>query len=135
MIMSSLPRRRITDRFSASPTFIGAGTSITGDITCDADLAVAGEVIGDGDVRGSLTLSESGRWEGTVAAANAVIAGEVMGNVMCSGKLEIRKLARIHGSVRAGSIAIAQGAVVDGDMAVAGGAPVIRFEEKRREPR
>jgi len=133
--MTHPPRRRLTDIFSTSPTFVGAGTSITGDIRCAADLAVAGEVIGDGDVKGALTLSESARWEGTVQADNAVIAGEVIGNVGCAGKLEIRKLARIHGSVRAGNIAIARGAVVDGDMTVTGDTPVIRFEEKRKEPR
>ena len=132
--MTSLPRRRITDRLSASPTFIGAGTVLTGQLKCDSDLAVAGEVIGDARIQGSLTLSESGRWEGSVECVNAVIAGEVIGNVACSDKLEIRKMAQIHGSVRAGSIAIAKGAVVDGDMAVTGGEPVIRFEEKRTEP-
>ena len=52
---------------------------------------------------------------------------------LVSEKLEIRKTARIRGSVRARTIAVAQGAVIDGDMAVTSGAPVVHFEEKRKE--
>jgi len=60
-----------------------------------------------------------------------VIAGEIEGSVSVSEKLEIRRTARIRGGVRARSIAVAQGAVIDGEMAVTSGAAVVHFEEKR----
>lgn len=125
------PRRRLTDRASGSPTFIGAGSRFVGDLECGGDLVVGGELHGDGDVRGALTLSEGGRWKGGIRAINAVVAGEIEGALNVAGKLEIRKSARIRGSVRARSIAVAQGAVIDGDMAVTSGAPVVHYEEKR----
>ncbi|MGH8178133.1 MAG: bactofilin family protein [Steroidobacter sp.] len=130
--MSETPRRRVTDRLATAPTFVGAGSRFTGDLEC-GDLVVGGSIRGDGDVRGSFTLSEGGRWEGEVQATNAVIAGEVQGSVSVSEKLEIRKTARIRGSVRARTIAVAQGAVIDGEMAVTSGAPVVHYEEKRRD--
>lgn len=131
--MSDTPRRRLADRVSSSPTFVGAGCRFIGNLDCESDLLVGGFVKGEGEVRGAFTLSEGGRWEGQIQATHAVIAGEVQGTVIATEKLEIRKSARIRGSVRARTIAVAQGAVIDGEMAVTSGAPVVRYEEKRKE--
>jgi cytoskeletal protein CcmA (bactofilin family) len=131
--MSETPRRRLADRTSVSPTFIGGGSTLTGNLACEGDLVVGGQVNGDGAVRGAFTLSEDGHWEGKIQATNAVIAGQVMGTVQVSEKLEIRKTARIRGIVIARTIAIAQGAVVDGEMSVTSGAPVVSYEEKRKD--
>jgi cytoskeletal protein CcmA (bactofilin family) len=131
--MSETPRRRVTDRTASSPTFIGAGSTFIGNFECGGDVVLGGHLRGNGAVRGSLTLSEGGRWEGEIQAANALIAGDVEGSLWVSEKLEIRKTARIRGSVRARTIAVAQGAVIDGEMAVTSGAPVVHFDEKRKE--
>jgi cytoskeletal protein CcmA (bactofilin family) len=130
--MADTPRRRLADRVSSSPTFIGAGSKFTGNLECDSDLVVGGAVFGDGVVRSAFTLSDGGRWEGRIQSTNAVIAGEVQGSVVVNEKLEIRATARIHGSVQARVIAIAQGAVIDGDMAVTSGQPVVHYDEKRK---
>jgi len=129
--MADAPRRRLADRVSSSPTFVGVGTTLTGNLACEGDLVVGGAVIGDGSVRGAFTLSEGGRWEGRIEAQAAVIAGEWRGDIVIGEKLEIRKTARIRGSVTARSIAVAQGAVIDGDMSVTSGAPIVTYEEKR----
>lgn len=131
--MPDTPRRRLADRVSHSPTLVGAGSRFTGDFECAGDLVVAGAMRGDGDIRGALTLSEGASWEGRVRAAHAVIAGEVQGSVTVAEKLEIRHTARIRGSVSARSIAVARGAVIDGEMAVTGGAAIVHYEEKRVE--
>ncbi|HEU4604367.1 MAG TPA: polymer-forming cytoskeletal protein [Steroidobacteraceae bacterium] len=131
--MSDTPRRRLSDRVSASPTLIGAGSHFTGNLTCESDLVIAGLVNGDGSVRGALTLSEGGRWEGNVHATHAVVAGEIQGSITVAEKLEIRKSARIRGSVKAKTIAIAEGGVIDGEMAVTSETPVVRYEEKRKD--
>ena len=84
--MTDNPRRRLADHVSGSPTFIGAGSALTGNLECGGDLVVAGSVNGDSTVRGSFTLSEGGRWEGRISAANAVIAGEVEGTLAVGGE-------------------------------------------------
>lgn len=129
--MAEAPRRRLADRVSTTPTFIGSGSRFTGDLECDSDLMVGGSVVGDGDVRGALTLSDGGRWEGEIRAGNAVIAGEIEGSVTIAEKLELRATARIKGSLKARTIAVAKGAIIEGDMAVTSGSPVVHFEEKR----
>lgn len=130
--MTDTPRRRATDRAASTPTFVGAGTTLTGNLVCEGDLIVGGNVIGDSTVHGAFTLSEGGRWEGRLNVKNAVIAGEWHGEITATEKLEIRKSARIRGAVTARSIAVAKGAVIDGEMAVTSGAPVVQFEEKRQ---
>ena len=129
--MSETPRRRLSDKMPSSPTLIGVGTNVVGDLEVEGDLVIGGSVRGDGMVRGSVTLFETGRWQGRVAAKFAVIAGEVDGEIRVAEKLEIRKSARIRGQVSARSIAVAQGAVIEGDLAVTSGAEVVRYDEKR----
>lgn len=129
--MADTPRRRLADRVSSSPTFIGSGSKFTGDLECASDLVVGGNVQGDGAVGGALTLSEGGSWIGEVRAGNAVIAGDVEGSVTVAEKLELRATARVRGSLKARSIAVAKGAIIEGDMAVTSGKPVVHFEEKR----
>lgn len=131
--MTDTPRRRATDRASSSPTFIGTGTTLTGNLVCEGDLIVGGAVIGDSIVQGAFTLSEGGRWEGRLQVKHAVIAGVWHGEITATEKLEIRKTARIRGAVTARSIAVAKGAVIEGEMSVTSDAPIVSYEEKRRE--
>ena len=131
--MSDSPRRRATDRASGSPTFIGVGTTLTGNLDCEGDLIVGGVVVGDSKVRGTVTLSEGGRWDGRLHTGTAIVAGELRGEIVASEKLEIRKSARIRGAVSGRSIAIARGAVIEGEMSVTSGAPIVHYDEKRKD--
>lgn len=130
--MTDTPHRRLTDHAASSPTLIGSGTTFTGAFECGGDLVVSGRIVGDARVAGSVTLADGGHWQGDVGASTAVIAGEMHGNLSITDRLEIRKTARIRGTIYAKSIAIATGAVIDGDMSVTSNVPVIHFEEKRR---
>jgi cytoskeletal protein CcmA (bactofilin family) len=125
------PRRRLFDRVSGAPTLLGAGSRFEGRLEADGPVVVAGTVIGDGEIRGPLSVAAGAHWQGDVHARAAVIAGRVTGNVSVDDKLEIGKGATIRGNVRAKQLAIAHGAVVDGELQVTGDQPVVRFEEKR----
>jgi cytoskeletal protein CcmA (bactofilin family) len=130
--MTDQPRRRLADRKSATPTLIGAGSKLEGELDCGGDLVVAGHVFGNAKVSGSLTLAEEGHWKGNVQPNTAVLCGELIGDIHVSERLEVRKTARIKGTIRAKSIAIETGAVIDGEMAVTSGKPVVKFEDRRK---
>ena len=70
-------------------------------------------------------------WEGEIRAERAVIAGKIVGALSVEDKLEIGATAVIRGRVSARSIAIAKGAVIDGELIVTSGQPIVSFEEKR----
>lgn len=129
--MNNPPRRRLIDRTDATPTLIGYGSVFTGTFECAGDLVVAGTAHGNVTVASSITIADTGEWHGEISAQVAIVAGLLEGNIAVTDKLEIRRTARIRGNVRAKSIAIATGAVIDGDIAVTSGAPVVRFEERR----
>lgn len=131
MATTDAPRRRMFDRAGAAPTLLGAGSRFEGRLEAEGPVVVAGTVIGDGEIRGPLSVAVGAHWQGDVHAHAAVIAGRVTGNLSVDEKLEIGKGAVIRGNVRARSLAIAHGAVVDGELQVTGDQPVVRFEEKR----
>jgi cytoskeletal protein CcmA (bactofilin family) len=118
--MSETPRRRrLLDSVGGSPTFVSEGCQVTGDVETQGAIVVAGSVRGDGKIGSTLSMAAKARWEGEVRAKQAVIAGEIVGRLLVEEKLEI------------GASAIAEGAVVDGEVTVTSGQPVVRFEDKR----
>jgi cytoskeletal protein CcmA (bactofilin family) len=127
----SQQKRRFLESASATATFIGADTVFVGNIRGTGPFVVSGEIHGDGELSGGLNLSASGRWLGHIEAQQAVIAGEIVGSLRVAGKLEIGYTAVIRGKVSARTIAIARGAIVDGEIEVTSDAAVVRFEEKR----
>jgi cytoskeletal protein CcmA (bactofilin family) len=131
-MMSAAPKRRLLDRLGSSPTFVAEGCRLTGDVETEGPLVVCGTIRGDGRVGGSLSMAARSQWEGEVHAQGAVIAGRISGKLVVEGKLEIGSSAVIQAQVIATSIAIAKGAVIEGEVTITSGQPIVRFEEKRR---
>jgi cytoskeletal protein CcmA (bactofilin family) len=125
------PKRRFLEGSTSTATFIGGQSVFEGNIRGLGQFVVSGEVHGDGDIQGGLNLCAGARWHGDIRARRAVIAGEIIGSLIVEDKLEIGYTAVIRGKVSARTIAIAKGAIVDGEIEVTSDAPVVRFEEKR----
>jgi cytoskeletal protein CcmA (bactofilin family) len=129
--MADTPKRRLLDSVGTEPTYVAQNSRITGDIEAPGALVMCGQVRGDGDVKGPLSVSKTARWDGEVHARSGVVAGTINGVIRVDEKLEIRATAVIRGRVSARSLAIAKGAVIEGDVTVTSGEPIINFEEKR----
>lgn len=124
-------RRRIGDSNGGPTTYIANGTKIVGTLTGKGPYVFCGEVEGDCDIDGTVTLAESGKWNGTLKAADVVISGTVDGDVVAERRVEVSGSARIAGSISGLSIAVAEGAVIEGEIKVTSGEEPKRFEEKR----
>ncbi len=124
--------RRLRDRTSTAVTIINEGCKITGLITGSGDYLVNGEIDGDCDLGGTVTLARHGLWKGTIKAGNVIVAGHVEGDIVAEGKVEIAETARITGTVSGEAIAVAEGAVVEGVMKTTGPAEPHEFIEKRK---
>ena len=129
--MSDSQRRRLLDQIGDSPTFVASGCRLTGDLETAGPLVVCGAVRGDGHVGGALSMAAQSEWDGEVHARAAVIAGRLTGRLVVEEKLEVGSTAVIRADVIARTIAVARGAVIEGEVTVTSGEPVIRFEEKR----
>jgi cytoskeletal protein CcmA (bactofilin family) len=97
----------------------------------NGDFLINGEIDGDCDVDGTVTLAHNGLWQGTIKADAIVISGRVEGDIIAVGKVEITASARITGTVTGEAIAVAEGAIVDGVMTTTGQADPVEFAEKR----
>jgi cytoskeletal protein CcmA (bactofilin family) len=131
--MADTPKRRLLDQMGAVPTYVAVGSRITGDIEAPGALVMCGQVRGDGDVKGPLSMAATAQWDGEVHALSGVIAGTLNGVLRIDEKLEIRASAIIRGRITARSLAIARGAVIEGEVTVTSGEPIINFEEKREQ--
>lgn len=101
-------------------TLIGAGTTVTGDVTFTGGLRIDGEVRGNvraaGEQPSTLVISEHARIEGEVVVSHLVINGTVVGPVVSTGLLELQGKARVTGDVEYNSIEIHLGAIVQGKL-------------------
>lgn len=129
--MSDQPKRRLLDEIGTSPTFVAEGCVLTGDLEAPGALVVCGTVRGDGHIRGALRMAASASWTGDVRAQHGIIAGKITGKLVIAEKLEVGATAVIRADVTARSIAVAKGAVIEGQVTITSGEQVIEFEEKR----
>jgi cytoskeletal protein CcmA (bactofilin family) len=129
--MNDTKRRRLRDRASGAATLINEGCKITGLIGGDGDFLINGEVDGDCDVSGTVTLARDGHWRGIIKAEAVIVSGHVEGDVVAVGKVEITASARIIGTVTGAAIAVAEGAVVEGVMQTTTQSDPVEFVEKR----
>ncbi len=131
--MNESKLRRFRDRPSGAPTLINEGCKVTGVISGRGEYQVSGEVEGDCDIDGTVTLARNGFWNGTIKATQIVVSGHVEGDIVAVGKVEIADTARITGTVTGEAIAVAEGAVVQGQMKTTGQADPVEFVEKRQK--
>jgi cytoskeletal protein CcmA (bactofilin family) len=124
-------KRRIQDSSAGPTTYIAASTKIVGTITGQGPYVFCGTVEGDCDINGPLTLAPGAIWRGTLKASDLVVAGTVEGDVVARQRVEISGTARVTGSLSGNSIAVAEGAVIEGDIKVTNGEQPATFQEKR----
>lgn len=125
--------RRLRDRSSGAATLINTGCKITGLIRGDGDFLINGEIDGDCEISGTITLARNSVWHGTVKADTVVVSGRVEGDIIAAGQVEITASANITGTVTGEAIAVAEGAVVEGVMKTSGQADPVQFVEKRAQ--
>lgn len=131
--MNEALRRRLRDRTSGAATLINEGCKITGTIVGNGDFLISGEIEGDSDIDGTVTLAPNGHWRGTIKADTVIVAGHVEGDVVAAGNVEIGASAKIVGTVSGDAIAVAEGAVVEGVMKTTGQVDPTEFVEKRKQ--
>jgi cytoskeletal protein CcmA (bactofilin family) len=125
-------KRRIQDTTKGGTTYIAASTKVVGTITGQGAYVFCGTVEGDCDIDGPLTLAKGGVWKGVLKGTDIVVAGTVEGDVVAEQRVEISGSARSTGSLSGNSIAVAEGAIIEGEIKVTSGGAPTTFEEKRQ---
>jgi len=123
--------RRSLDGVDGFTTSIGPGSVFTGTISGEGHTIVLGHIEGNSELNGTVVVGEGGTWVGNITADIVVIAGTMEGCTFAREKIEILSSARMHGSLTSPVIAIAEGAVHDGEVRMG---DVKHFTDQRDEP-
>lgn len=107
----------IFDAYSeASPTTIGRGITLRGEIRGEGSVSVLGQFEGDIVLDGTLHVGPEARVDANITARAIVIAGVVRGNLSADTRVEILPTGALTGTVKSGSFTAADGARVKGEI-------------------
>ena len=99
----------------ADDTIIGRSIKIEGDLSSAGNIIIEGEVKGSVKTGKHLKVGDQAMVQANVDADNAVVSGVVEGNVTVNGVLEMAESAKIFGDISARTLSIASGAVFNGN--------------------
>jgi cytoskeletal protein CcmA (bactofilin family) len=100
---------------------IGKSVQIHGEVKGSEDLIV------DGTIEGTITMSESkltigpnAHVKANVAARDVILLGVLVGDISASGRVELRAGSNLKGDIRAGRLSIEENAMLSGKVDLAG---------------
>lgn len=126
-------QRRTLDRVGGISTVLGASTRFVGDFSGAENYVIYGTVEGNCELEGTLVLEENAHFKGNMKANNIIVAGEVIGDVVAQEKLELASTAKISGNISGRTVAIAQGAVVQGAIRMTTPGTPVHYVERRTD--
>ena len=107
---------------AASSTILGPKARFVGEISGDEDVVIHGRCEGNVRVSRRVTISGSGELKGDVYARTIVVGGRVQGLLQAEEKAELLASASVQGNVQAPKVIIAEGAQLQGSVAMSASA-------------
>ena len=105
----------------AGMILIGKSFMIKGQVSCDGDLYIDGQVEGSVDPKGHrLTIGPDGRLKANVNARAVVVRGKLEGNIQASERVDLKQSAIVVGDIVTQTISIESGANIKGSIEVGG---------------
>ncbi len=99
-------------------SIIAEGTTCRGDFETAGNLRVDGKIIGNILSTANVAIGKGGCVEGNITGATVKISGKVQGNIEASGLLVLSATSIVHGEIKAKSLAVEEGAVINGKIAM-----------------
>jgi cytoskeletal protein CcmA (bactofilin family) len=103
-------------RADGKESHIAAELTIEGKISGSGSVRIAGRFKGDVQVDGNVSLESGARLEGHVKASVVSVGGELLGNIENAKRVELLETGVINGDVKAGSLTVAAGSRMRGQV-------------------
>lgn len=103
-------------------TVIGAKVKFVGEISGDEDIVVQGRCEGNIRVNRKVSVAASGELQGDIHARWVVVGGRVHGQIHADERVELLASASVQGNVHAPKVIIAEGAQLQGNVAMSAAA-------------
>src|SRR5215472_8043164 len=110
------PPVKETPRGDMKESVIVSDLMIEGKIVGSGHVRIAGRFKGDVQVDGNVTLDTGAHLEGQVKASVVVVGGELVGNIENARRVELLEGGVISGDVKAGSLTVAAGSRMRGQV-------------------
>ncbi len=116
-------RERNMAEQDAEVTVIGAGARLEGNVVSAGSLRIDGQIKGQINAEGDVTLSPQSQVEADIRAQNVTVAGKFKGNVIVKGKAHLARGGRIDGNITSKTLVVEEGGVFHGQSVMDGAAP------------
>ena len=102
--------------------FIDQGSSFEGKLSFKDTVRIDGHFAGEITSENTLVVGESGEIEANVKSQTVIVSGTLTGDVVAGRKVVLHKTARMQGNVETPCFVMEEGAVINGQIKMAGAA-------------
>ena len=96
-------------------THIGASVAFDGNLTCEEDLTIEGQLTGNIHVReATLIVAHAAHLETAIRAGRVIVHGTVQGSISAGQRIELSPSAVVTGDLSASQVVISDGAQFNG---------------------
>jgi cytoskeletal protein CcmA (bactofilin family) len=107
---------------SSEVTIVGAGARLEGTVVSAGSLRIDGQVKGQINADGDVTLSPTSQVEADIRAQNVSVGGKFKGNVIVKGKAHLARGGRIDGNITSKTLVVEEGGIFHGQSIMGEGA-------------
>ncbi|EGL83108.1 protein of unknown function DUF583 [Caldalkalibacillus thermarum TA2.A1] len=95
-------------------TLIGKGTRLEGNVVSSSSLRLDGELVGEIQTEGNITVDKEGNVRGNLYAQNMTIEGQIEGNLYATNHIFLASTAQVRGDITAQTLEMEKGATFNG---------------------
>jgi cytoskeletal protein CcmA (bactofilin family) len=99
----------------STDTLVGEGTQFDGKMISEASLRIEGQINGDIECAGDITIGQNAVVHSNMSARDIIIAGRVKGDIHTHGKLIVTHTGILIGNIDVKSFVIHEGGVFQGN--------------------
>lgn len=99
---------------SGEVTVVGQGARLEGTIVSAGSLRIDGQVKGQINAEGDVTLSPQSQVEADIRANNVSVAGRFKGTITVKGRAHLARGGRVDGDITSKSLVVEEGAIFQG---------------------
>jgi cytoskeletal protein CcmA (bactofilin family) len=114
--------RQMTEQ-NGDVTVVGAAAKIDGTLVSAGSLRIDGQVKGQINADGDVTLSPQSQVEADIRAQNVSVGGRFKGTIVVKGKAHLARGGRVDGNITSKSLVIEEGAIFHGQSVMDAAAP------------
>jgi cytoskeletal protein CcmA (bactofilin family) len=104
-------------------TVVGVGARIDGNLVSAGSLRIDGQVKGQVNADGDVSLSPQSQVEADIRAQNVSVAGRFKGNIAVKGKAHLARGGRVDGNITSKTLVVEEGGIFHGQSIMDGTAP------------